>query len=99
MPRRGWVEHGLEYITFYDQKHISPLVALFPAGSRRTARGAHICETPLLHRGLIPQRLSSDILVPNKIGLEGSSQITSAYASHFIFELELEWCRWKFSGL
>ena len=34
----------------YVQKHIAHLVALFwfPAGSRRAAGGAHICETPLL---------------------------------------------------
>ena len=42
------MEHGLEYITFYVQKHTAPLVALFwfPAGSRRAARSARICETP-----------------------------------------------------
>ena len=45
MPRYGCVEHGLEYITVYVQKHIAPLVALFclPTGSQRTARGARIC--------------------------------------------------------
>ena len=50
MPRCGCVEYGLEYITFYVQKHITPLVALFwfPAGSRRVVRGARICETALL---------------------------------------------------
>ena len=50
MPQCGCVEHGLEYTTFYVQKHIAHLAALFwfPAGSRRVARGACICETPLL---------------------------------------------------
>ena len=35
------VKHGLEYITFYFQKHIAPLAALFwsPAWSPRAARG------------------------------------------------------------
>ena len=50
MPRYGYVEHGLAYVTFYVQKHKAHLAALFwfPAGSRRAARGALICETPLL---------------------------------------------------
>ena len=47
MPGCGCVEHGIDYITFYVQKHIAPLVALFwfPAGSGQAARGACICET------------------------------------------------------
>ena len=50
MPRRGCVEHGLEYITFYVKKNIVHFGGLFwtPAGSRRVARGALICETRLL---------------------------------------------------
>ena len=50
MPQCGCVEHGLEYIKFYVQKHIVPLVALlwFPAGSRWAARGPLICKSPLL---------------------------------------------------
>ena len=41
------MEHGLEYIMFYDtfgRQFCSP------AGSRQAARSAHICETGLLHR-------------------------------------------------
>ena len=50
MPQCGCVEHGLAYTTFYVQKHRAHLAVLFyfPAGSRWTARGARICETPLL---------------------------------------------------
>ena len=50
MPQCGCVDHGLAYDTFYVQKHIAYLIALFwfPAGSRRAAVGARICETPLL---------------------------------------------------
>ena len=50
MPQCGCVEHGLAYITFYVQKHIAHLVALFwfPADSRPAARGDRICENPLL---------------------------------------------------
>ena len=41
---------SMDYITFYDQKHIAPLVALFwfLACSRQAAMGTRICETPLL---------------------------------------------------
>ena len=41
--------YGLEYITFYIEKHIAPLEALFwiPAGSWRDARGGRICVIPL----------------------------------------------------
>ena len=44
------VEHGLDYIAFYVQNHIVHLAALFwlSDGSRRAARGARICDTPLL---------------------------------------------------
>ena len=49
MPRCGCVEHGLEYDTFYVKKYIKHLVACTgrPAGSRRTAKGARICENHL----------------------------------------------------
>ena len=49
MPQCGCVEHGLAYIALYVQKHIAHLVSSFwfPAGSRRAARSARICETPL----------------------------------------------------
>ena len=43
MPRCGYVEHGLEYFSFYLQKHIAHMAA----GSRRAARGARISETRL----------------------------------------------------
>ena len=48
-PRCVFVEHGLAYITFYVQKPIEHLKALFwcPDGSRRAARGARINETAL----------------------------------------------------
>ena len=38
-----------EYITFYVQKYIEHLVTCTgrPAGSRRTAKGARICENHL----------------------------------------------------
>ena len=44
------VEHGLEYITFYVQKHIAHLLALIwtPIGSRGAARDTHIWKTFLL---------------------------------------------------
>ena len=53
MPWRWCVEHELQYITFYVQKHIAPLAACSgpPTGSRRTTRGARICETHLLWQG------------------------------------------------
>ena len=45
------MEHGLEYFSFYDLKHIAHLAACsgHPAGSRRVARGAHISVTCLLY--------------------------------------------------
>ena len=54
MSRCGCVEHGLQWITSYVQKHIIHLAALFwfPAGSRLAARGARICE-----KGLIDTRV------------------------------------------
>ena len=50
MARCGYVGHGLEYLSFYVQKHIVHMVACSapPAGSRRAARGARISETRLL---------------------------------------------------
>ena len=50
MPRCGYVEHGLEYFSFYVQKHIADLAACSgpPAGSWRAARGARISKTRLL---------------------------------------------------
>ena len=44
------VEHELEYITFYVQKHIAYLAASSgpPAGSRRAARGARMSEARFL---------------------------------------------------
>ena len=52
MPRFGYVEHGLKYFLFYDQKHIAPLVACSGPhpGSRRVARSARISETRILLR-------------------------------------------------
>ena len=52
MERRGCVELGLEYITFYVKKHIWRLFWT-PAGSQRAARGTRICETRLFpnHQG------------------------------------------------
>ena len=49
MPRCGYVEHGLEYFSFYVQNHIAHLAACsgLPAGSQRDAMGAHISETRL----------------------------------------------------
>ena len=48
-PQCWCVEHGLEYITFYVQKHIAQLAACSgpPACSRQAARGACICENRL----------------------------------------------------
>ena len=50
IPWCGCVDHGLEHIIFYVQTHIVHLAALFwfPAGSRRDAGGASICEKGLL---------------------------------------------------
>ena len=50
MPRCGGVEHGLEYIKFYVQRH-STFGGLFviPTGTRRAARGGRITETRLLN--------------------------------------------------
>ena len=50
MPQCGYVEHGLENFSFYDQKHMAHLAACSgpPADSRRVARGARISETRLL---------------------------------------------------
>ena len=52
------VEHGLGFYVLCS-KHVVHLAALFwfPAGSRRAARGAHICETPLLTDS-IPRMIS-----------------------------------------
>ena len=49
MPWCRCVEHGLEYITLYVKKYIAHFGGLFwiPAGSRRDARDAHICEIRL----------------------------------------------------
>ena len=57
MPLCGYKEHGLEYFSFYVQKHIAHLAACSgtPAGSRRAARGARISRTRLL--GLLSIRL------------------------------------------
>ena len=42
MPQCGCVEHGLEYFSFYVQKHIAHLAACsgLPTGSQWTAKGA-----------------------------------------------------------
>ena len=47
MTRCGYVEHGLEYFSFYVQKHIAHMAACSgpPAGLRLVARGTHISET------------------------------------------------------
>ena len=44
------MEHGLEYIMFYDQNHMTPFDSLFwsPTGSQQATRSACICETRLL---------------------------------------------------
>ena len=49
MPRCGYVEHGLEYFSFYVQKQKAHLAACSgtPAGLRRAARGTSISETRL----------------------------------------------------
>ena len=43
------MEHGLEYIMFYAQKHMTPFEGLFwsPTGSRQATKSACICETRL----------------------------------------------------
>ena len=50
MPRCGCVEHGLEYFSFYIQKHIAHLAACSGphAGLRPAAGGARISEISLL---------------------------------------------------
>ena len=55
VPQCGCMEHEVEYITFYVQKHVAGLGGLFwsTACSQKAARGAHISETRLLY-GLIP---------------------------------------------
>ena len=60
MPRCRCVEHGLEYFSFYVQKHIAHLAACSqpPAGLRRAARGTRISETRLL-KGIQGYGLSS----------------------------------------
>ena len=81
MPQFGCVEHGIWYITFYVQKHIAHLAALFwfPVGLRRAARGARICETPLLNRHKF---LSLEILT-----LQWENKITyQIYAPHRIWK-------------
>ena len=49
MPWYGYVEHGLDCLSFYVQKHIAHLAACsgLPAGSRWTAKGTRISETRL----------------------------------------------------
>ena len=44
------MEHGLEYIMFYAQKHMTPFDGLFwsPTGSQQATKSACICETRLL---------------------------------------------------
>ena len=44
------MEHGLKYIVFYVQKHITlHSCHNFPVCTRQAARGTRICETGLLH--------------------------------------------------
>ena len=49
-PRCGYVEHGLEYYSYYVKKHTAHMAACsgLPTGSRRAARRARISETRLL---------------------------------------------------
>ena len=56
MPRCGYVEHGLEYLSFYVQKYIAYLTACSgsPAGSQRATRGTRISKTRLLGVTWIP---------------------------------------------
>ena len=55
MPWCGFVEHGLEYFSFYVKKHIAHLSASSgsPAGLWWAARGARISETRLFHGQII----------------------------------------------
>ena len=50
IPQCEYMEHGLEYITFYVQKHMAPLAVCSgsPVGLWRAARGARICVICLL---------------------------------------------------
>ena len=59
MPQCRCVEYELEYFSFYVQKHIAHLAALFwtPAGLQRAARGAQIFLTRLLKHSVF--RLNS----------------------------------------
>ena len=62
MLRCGYVEHGLEYFSFYLQKHIVHLAAC--SGPRRAARGARISET--LYSPLAPNLIADSRLAPSQ---------------------------------
>ena len=57
MPRCGWVEHGLEYITFYVQKHIAhltvcsgpPLARDGPLGAPAFVKLSHFIPRYIYH--------------------------------------------------
>ena len=54
MPQWGCVQHGIEYIMFYVQKHIAYLSACpGPRWFETAARGTRICESRLLAKPLL----------------------------------------------
>ena len=65
MPQCRCVEHGLQYITFYVQKHIAPLAVCSgpPPGSRWVARGVRIYETRLCEHWFRKWLVTSEIYI------------------------------------
>ena len=66
MPRCGCFEHGLEYLSFYVQKHIADLAACSgpPTGFWRAARGTRISETCLFPQSQFHFPSSAQIMQP-----------------------------------
>ena len=66
MPRCGCLEHGLEYLSFYVQKHIADLAACSgpPTGFWRAARGTRISETCLFPQSQFHFPSSAQIMQP-----------------------------------
>ena len=51
IPEYGYMEHGLEYITFYIQKHLARLAVCSGLPLvRQAAMGAHISEICLIRK-------------------------------------------------
>ena len=59
IPQYRYMEHGLEYITFY----VMAVCSGSPVGSWQAARSAFICETCLLKRSCIAKYIQTNVLM------------------------------------